>query len=150
MNVNVNVNVTWQSRRPLSLPIVNTPREQVEDGFGCKPTALAFTLLAAFVALSATAGVSLALGAGCGPVCETVGFTLYGAALPVSAVFAALAGSLPVAWPLDTTFWLIAAFLISRFAERRAINITTVVARVVILALVYGFAISLVLEAAEP
>ena len=53
-----------------------------DEGFGCRPTVTALGLLAAFVVIAATAGVSLALGDGCEGICETAGFTLYAAALP--------------------------------------------------------------------
>ncbi len=120
-----------------------------EEGFGCRPTAIALGLIVAFVVIAATAGVSLALGDGCDGICETAGFTLYAAALPVSALFAFFAGELPVAWPLDTTFWVITAFVIGRYAERRRMTVPAVAIRAIAVALAYGFLIALFLESVE-
>ena len=122
------------------------PEENLEEGFGCRPTVTAFGFLAAFVLAAATAGISLALRPGCDTICETAGFTLYAAALPISSLFAFFAGDLPVAWPLDTTFWIIASFGLGKIAERRAMSVPAVVARAAVIALVYGFVISLFLE----
>ncbi len=123
--------------------------ETTDEGFGCRPTANAFGLLAVFVVVAATVGVSLALRPGCDGICETAGFTLYAAALPISALFAFFAGDLPLAWPLDTTFWIIAAFGIGRFAELKRMTVPAVVTRAAIIALVYGFVVSLFLESVE-
>ena len=115
-----------------------TPPNPVDDGYGCRETAVTFALLVVFVVVAGTVGVSMALGPGCSGLCETVGFGLYGAALPVSAVFAATAGDLPIAWPLDVTFWLIAAFGLSRMSERRNRSIAGVVGVAIIVALAFG------------
>lgn len=120
-----------------------------EEGFGCRQTVISLGLLAAFVVTAATVGVSLALGDGCDGICETAGFTLYASALPVSALFAFFAGDLPVAWPLDTTFWVIASFLIGRYAERRQMTVPAAVVRAIAVALVYGFVIALFLESID-
>lgn len=120
-----------------------------EEGFGCRQTVISLGLLAAFVVTAATVGVSLALGDGCDGICETAGFTLYASALPVSALFAFFAGDLPVAWPLDTTFWVIASFLIGRYAERRETTVPAAVVRAIAVALVYGFVIALFLESID-
>ena len=128
---------------------MTTDENLEEEGFGCRPTAIALGLLAAFVVIAATVGVSLALGDGCDGICETAGFTLYASALPVSALFAFFAGDLPVAWPLDTTFWVIASFLIGRYAERQEMTVRAAVVRAIGAALVYGFVIALFLESVE-
>jgi hypothetical protein len=124
-------------------------RDDLPEGYGCKPTVTALGLLVAFVVIAATVGVSLALGDGCDGLCETAGFTLYASALPVSALFAFFAGDLPVAWPLDTTFWVIASFLIGRYAEQRGMSVPAAVVRAIVAALVYGFVIALFLESIE-
>lgn len=121
-------------------------RTEEPDGYGCRPTLVAFGLLAAFVVVAATAGVSLALRSTCTGACETIGFTLYGAGLPISGTFAAFAGDLPIAWPLDTTFWVIVSLLAGRWAERRSIPVWAAVARVVALALALGFGLSFLIE----
>ena len=120
-----------------------------DEGFGCRPTVTALGLLAVFVVIAATAGVSLALGEGCDGICETAGFTLYAAALPASALFAFFAGDLPIAWPLDATFWIIASLLIGRYAERREMSVPAAVVRAIVAALVYGFVIALFLESVD-
>jgi hypothetical protein len=120
-----------------------------DEGFGCRPTAIALGLLVVFVVAAATIGVSLALGDGCDGLCETAGFTLYAGALPMSALFAFFAGDLPIAWPLDGTFWIIAALLIGRYAERRGVSVPAAVVRAIVVALVFGFVIALFLESID-
>ncbi len=120
-----------------------------DEGFGCRPTVIALGMLAGFVVIAATVGVSLALGEGCDGACETLGFALYAAALPISALFAFFAGDLPVAWPLDTTFWVIASFMIGRYAERREVTIPAAVIRAIAVALAYGLVIALFLESVD-
>ena len=120
-----------------------------EEGFGCRPTVTALGLLVGFVVIAATAGVSLALGDTCDGICETAGFTLYAAALPISALFAFFAGDLPVAWPLDTTFWVIASFLIGRYAEQREMSVPAAVVRAIVVALVYGFVVAQFLDSID-
>lgn len=128
------------------MPDVTSDPDGHEEGFGCRPTVIALGLLTTFVAIAATVGISLALGSNCDGICETAGFTLYAASLPVSALFAFFAGDLPVAWPLDTTFWVIASFLIGRYAERRQMTVPAAVVRAIVVALIYGFVIGLFLE----
>lgn len=123
--------------------------DRQDEGFGCRPTVIALAILAGFVVAAATVGVTLALGEGCDGTCETIGFTLYAAALPVSALFAFFAGELPVAWPLDITFWVIASFMIGRYAERRELTVPAAVIRAIVVALVYGFVIALFLESID-
>lgn len=125
-----------------------TTDDTLPDGFGCRPTALAFLLLAAFVVAGATIGVSLGLRTGCDAACEAVGFTLYAGALPVSGVFAALAGDLPVAWPLDATLWIIVSLAVGRLAERRRVGVPRMALWAIAVALVYGFVLSFFIEAA--
>lgn len=122
--------------------------DPVPEGFGCRPAALALLLIAAFVALGATAGISIGLAEGCDGVCETLGFTLYAAALPVSGIFAAVAGDLPVAWPLDTTLWVVTALMASRVAELRRLPVPRVVVSAILVAMIYGFAVSFFIESA--
>lgn len=126
----------------------NRPKNE-EEGFGCKPAAQAFGLIAVFAVLAAVVGVSLALGDACSGPCETLGFALYAAGLPVSGAFAAVAGELPIAWPLDVTVWLIVSAAASRVAERLQLSIVAVAVRVVLLALAYGFVASLFIEAVD-
>lgn len=138
----------WTCTVP-SLPPVEThdAQDPTPEGFGCRPAALAFALLAVFVTVSAVAGVSLALRSGCEGVCEAVGFTLYAGALPISGVFAAVAGDLPIAWPLDATLWVIVALMLSRVAERRRVGVPRVVVEAIVVALLYGFTLSFFIEA---
>lgn len=121
--------------------------DEIPEGFGCKPAAQAFGLISAFAVIAATVGISIALRDGCTGICETAGFTLYAAGLPASAIFAVIAGDLPVAWPLDITLWLIISAGASRFSERRRLSVNTVAFRVIVIALVYGFIASLFIEA---
>ena len=125
------------------------PADLDTDGYGCRPTATAFALLAAFVVFAGTLGVSLALGPECTGTCETVGFGLYGAALPVSSIFAVTAGDLPIAWPLDASFWLVVAFAVSRISEQRRRSVAVVVAATILIALAFGAVISMFLTTAN-
>lgn len=119
------------------------------DGYGCRSTATAFALLVAFVVVASSFGVSMALGPECTGACETAGFALYGAALPISAIFAATAGDLPIAWPLDASFWLVIAFAVSRISERRGRSVAAVVGATILIAFVFGAAISMFITTAN-
>ncbi len=123
--------------------------ETSPEGFGCRPTVEALAAILGFAAVAAVAGVSLALGDSCSGGCETLGFTLYAAGLPVSAAFAAVAGELPLAIPLDVTFWVIVSFFVGRAAERRHHPPWRVAGTVIVVAIAYGAFISLFLEAVE-
>jgi hypothetical protein len=119
------------------------------DGYGCRSTATAFAFLTAFVVIAGVVGVSMALGPGCIGACETTGFALYGAALPISALFAITAGDLPIAWPLDVTFWLVNAFASSRLSERTGRSLATVVGATILIALGFGATISMFIATAS-
>lgn len=119
----------------------------VEEGYGCRSTALTFALLAVFVVVAGTIGVSMALGPTCAGACEAAGFALYGAALPISAIFAVVAGELPIAWPLDATFWLIVAFVLGRMSERANRSIPRVIGGAIVVALIFGATVSVFLAA---
>lgn len=110
---------------------------------------MALAVLAAFATAAAVAGVSMALNPACTSVCETTGFTLYGAGLPISVIFAATAGELPVALPLDLTAWVTVSALVSRYAERRRMTVLAAAVRVMVLALIYGFIASQFIESVD-
>ena len=122
--------------------------DALPDGFGCRPTALAFLIIVIFVVAAATVGISLGLRTGCDAACESIGFTLYAGALPVSGIFAAVAGDLPVAWPLDATLWVIVSLAAGRLAERRRIGVPRAALSAIGVALAYGFVLSFFIEAA--
>lgn len=129
-------------------PDTPTSEETLPDGFGCRPAAIALAIIVAFVVVGATIGISLGLRTGCDAACEAVGFTLYAGALPVSGIFAAVAGDLPLAWPLDATLWIIVSLSASRVAEQRRIGVPRVALSAIGIALIYGFVLSFFIEAA--
>ena len=78
------------------------------------------------------------------------------AALPVSALFTVLGALLSsassdflLAWPVDFGLWLAVAFVVSRWATRKGLKpraYASVFLLVVVIALVYGAALSLLVE----
>jgi len=108
----------------------------------------------------AAAGVLLAL-AGLGFwigffVLDPQNYLLVFAALPVSALFTVLGALLSsgssdflLAWPVDFGLWLAVAFVASRWAARKNLEPRTygfVFMAVIVLALAYGLALSLLVE----
>ncbi len=97
--------------------------------------------LLAFAAAAFAGGLALTLS--CTGVCARAGIALYAAGGPVSGLFAALAGELPVAWPLDLTLWIVVAVLVARRPERRRAILATLGT-----ALLYGAVIALLVAPA--
>jgi len=88
---------------------VSPPAEEIR---GCRPAAAVFAVLLAFAAAAFGGGLALALS--CTGLCGRAGVALYAAGGPVSGLFAAVAGELPVAWPLDLTVWIVVAAAVAR------------------------------------
>lgn len=93
-------------------------------------------------------GLSLINDDNCSGACETLGFTLLYAGLPISAVFGVLFGDLVVAWPLDITLWVVLGFVIARFSDRKRRNVLGPTLIAIILALAYGLVLSQFVELA--
>lgn len=93
-------------------------------------------------------GLSLVNDTGCQDACESLGFTLLYAGLPVSAIFGFLFGDLVVAWPLDITLWVILGVLLARFSDNRGRSVLGVVLMAIVAALLYGLVLSRFVEMA--
>lgn len=93
-----------------------------------------------------TAGLIFINQDGCVGTCETLGLTLTYAGLPVSALIGVIFGELPLAWPLDITFWVVVGFGLARLAARRGRPVTALAMFGVLLALVYGLVLSSLVE----
>jgi hypothetical protein len=92
-------------------------------------------------------GLVLALGDG-SRLTQQIGFGFYGAGAPISAIFAAIAGDLPLAPFTDIVMWLVFAVLAVRISERRAIPIGRVLGLVIAAAAVLGLVVSFLIERA--
>jgi hypothetical protein len=92
-------------------------------------------------------GLVLALGDG-GRLVQQTGFALYGAGAPVSGVFAAIAGDLPVAPFTDIVLWLVLAVGAAHLSERRTIALGRVLGFVIAGALTLGVVVSFLIERA--
>lgn len=100
-----------------------------------------FGCLIAFAVAAFAGGIALALS--CAGSCARAGVALYAAGGPVSGLFAAVAGELPIAWPLDLTVWILVAFAVARRADRPDARLGRSALAVIGFALVYGLGISL-------
>ncbi len=91
-------------------------------------------------------------------VLDPPNYALVFAALPVSALFTVLGALLAsassdflLAWPVDLALWLAAAFVVSRWATSKQLRpraYASVFLLVVVIALVYGVALSWLVEPA--
>lgn len=115
---------------------------------GCRDVALVTLLFLAFAAVFIAVGLGLAGRESCQGACETLALTLLYAGGPISAVFGVAFGELVLPWPLEVTFWVVMAFLVARWAERRGRRPLPVALIVVALALVYGLVLSRFVEIA--
>ncbi|MDX1449144.1 MAG: hypothetical protein R3246_08795 [Acidimicrobiia bacterium] len=103
--------------------------------------------LVAFGIVATAVGLVLALGDG-GRVVQQVGFAFYAAGAPVSGLFAALAGDLPLAPFTDIVVWLALAVGTVRISERRGVPIGRVLAGVIAFAACFGVVVSFLIERA--
>lgn len=91
-------------------------------------------------------GLWLARADACTGLCETAALTFLYAGGPISAAFGVVFGELVIAWPLDITYWVVAGYVVTRWAaikDRRPLTPTTVL---VCLALTYGLVLSQLVE----
>ena len=102
-------------------------------------------MLIGFAVIATSLGLWLALGDG-SRTTQQVGFALYGAGAPISGVFAAAAGDLPLAPFTDVILWLVAAAAATSIAERRRIPLRTVLSAILGIAAVVGVMISFLIE----
>ena len=115
---------------------------------GCRSAAIASGVLVAFAVIFMSIGLTMINQTTCDGGCETVGFTLLYAGLPVSALFGVGFGELVVAWPLDITFWVVIGFLLARIADNRGRNASSLAILGIIIALAYGLVLSQFVEIA--
>lgn len=124
-----------------------SPSPKPDEGLGCKTLAVSAGVLIAFGILATSVGLLLALGDG-GRLTQQVGFALYGAGAPISGVFAAIAGELPLAPFTDVILWLVLAVGATRLSERRRVALSQVLALVITTALILGLVVSFLIERA--
>jgi hypothetical protein len=104
-------------------------------------------VLIAFGVVATASGLVLALGDG-SRLTQQIGFAFYGAGAPISAIFAAIAGDLPLAPFTDVVMWLVLAVLAVRISERRVIPVGRVLGFVIAAAAVLGLVVSFLIERA--
>jgi hypothetical protein len=97
--------------------------------------------------LATAIGLLLALGDG-GRLVQQLGFALYGAGAPVSGIFAAIAGELPLAPFTDVVIWLILAVVATRVSERGRVPLGRVLGWVIAAAGGLGLVVSFLIERA--
>ena len=118
-----------------------------EPGLGCRTLAVSAGVLLAFGTAATVAGLVLALGEG-GRITQQIGFALYAAGAPVSGVFAAVAGELPLAPFTDVVVWLVLAVFATKASERRVLSTGRVLGLVIGAALSLGVVVSFLIERA--
>jgi hypothetical protein len=118
-----------------------------EGGIGCRTLLTTVGAFLAFAVAAVAIGLTLILGDNPSPTAEAVGLALYAAGAPVSGVFAALAGDLPLTLYLDVLVWVLAAAGVSRLVERGR-PVGRSVLSVIGAALVLGFIVSNLIELA--
>ena len=117
------------------------------EGVGCRPLLTVTGILLAFATGATALGLSILLRDDVSDVLERVGFVAYASGAPVSGLFAALAGGLPLTLYLDVLVWVLAAFGVVRLVERGR-SLPRLVLAVIGVALVFGVAISTLVELA--
>lgn len=122
-----------------------SPSPSPDEGLGCRPLAVSSGVLLGFAIVSTALGLTLALGDG-SPGVQQLGFAFYGAGAPISGVFAAIAGELPLAPFTDAILWLVAAVGATSLAERRSMPLPRVLWSIVAVALSIGVVISFLIE----
>ena len=118
------------------------------DSPGCRNATISVALLVVTAVVFMVLGLTLVNDTSCSGVCETSGFTLLYAGLPISALFGVLFGDLVVAWPLDITLWVVLGFLIARWSDHKKRNVLGPSLMVIVLALGYGLVLSQFVELA--
>ncbi|MEX2654198.1 MAG: hypothetical protein WD532_04110 [Acidimicrobiia bacterium] len=118
-----------------------------DEGLGCRALAVSAGVLIAFGVVATSIGLLLALSDG-GRLTQQFGFALYGAGAPVSGIFAAIAGELPLAPFTDVIVWLVLAVGATRASERLGIPISRVLGVVISAALTLGLVVSFLIERA--
>lgn len=119
-----------------------------ERGDGCRNLTRLAAAFLLFSAVGLALGITLVSNLSCTGLCETAGLALYGAGGPVSGLFAALAGGLVLAWPVDITLWIVLAFGAIKLAGARRIPLRRVAFSVLAGAVLWGVLVASLLERA--
>ena len=117
----------------VSIAPVTTPSTD-DEGVGCGIVTGALGAFVLFVLVTGIWGLT------------ATNLTLLFAALPVTGFLTALGGEFVLAWPVDALTWIVLAYFAARFAETRERRLTTVVAGVLVVALIYGIALGSAVE----
>lgn len=118
---------------------------QSEDP-GCRDAALATSLLLGIGIALFASGLVLVNQEACSGTCEFVGLTMLYAGGPVSALIGVLTDTVVVAWPLEVMLWVILGFTAARWGARRDRSTWSFAIGVLALAVVYGLALSQLVE----
>ena len=117
------------------------------EGIGCRALAVSAGVLIAFGVVATGVGLVLALGDS-GRVTQQIGFGFYGAGAPISGIFAAIAGELPLAPFTDVVVWLVLAVFAARASDRRGAPLGRVLATIIAGAGFLGLVVSFLIERA--
>jgi hypothetical protein len=115
------------------------------EGIGCRVLVTAVAILLGFAIVSVALGLTLIGMQDPTPLQEFLGLTAYGAGAPISGLFAALAGDLPLTIYLDVLVWVLAAAGIARLSDRGR-PITRLCLVTIGIALAYGVVIASSIE----
>jgi len=124
-----------------------TEPERQPEGVGCKPLLTVTGILLAFAVAAVTIGLSILLSDDVSGGLERIGFIAYASGAPVSGLFAALAGGLPLTLYLDVIVWMLVAFAVVRLVERGR-SPRRLIGTVIGVAVVFGIVISSLVELA--
>ncbi|MFP5333170.1 MAG: hypothetical protein ACLGHX_12540 [Acidimicrobiia bacterium] len=126
---------------------VPSPSSKPDDGVGCRTLAVSSGALVAFGVAATAIGLTLALGEG-GRAVQQIGFAFYAAGAPVSGLFAAIAGELPLAPFTDLIIWLVLAVGAARWSERSGVGLRRMLVRIMGAAGAFGVVVSFLIERA--
>lgn len=119
---------------------------QREDAPGCRDATIATVFLLAFAISLFAIGLTLVNGEDCDGLCETAGLTALYAGGPISALFGIFTDTVVIAWPLDTTLWVVVGFWAARLSTRRESATLPIAVLFIGLALIYGLVLSQFVE----
>lgn len=118
-----------------------------QEGLGCRTLAVSAGVLITFGVLATASGLVLALG-DTPAIVQQIGFALYGAGAPISGLFAAIAGELPLAPFTDLIVWLVLAVVATRISERGSATLSRILGVIIACAGVLGIVVSFLIERA--
>ena len=131
---------------PSPTPYHRQAVSQPADAPGCRDATIATGFVLLFAIALFAVGLTLVNREVCDGLCETTGLTLLYAGGPISAVFGIFTDSVVIAWPLDTTLWVVAGFWAARIAHRRDTAVLPIAVLLIGVAVVYGLVLSQFVE----